>query len=73
MWERHDADLAAAEAGDTRKVWRSECCEICGDYIREGDEVAIGGYGDEFYHLDCLDGMPVRQMLVELGFEVKEV
>lgn len=71
MWERHDADLAAAEAGDTRKVWNSEVCECCGDYIREGDEAVMGD--DMYWHFDCLDALPTRRMLVELGFEVNEV
>lgn len=71
MWERHDADLAAAEAGDTRKIWKGEICEVCGEYIREGDEVV---YGDGcYYHIECLENLSTRQVLAELGLCVKEV
>lgn len=70
MWERHDADLAAAEAGDTRKIWNGEICEVCGEYIREGDEVACDGC---YYHIECLENLSTRELLKAFGLCVKEV
>lgn len=59
------------EGEDTRRVWQSEVCEVCGEYIREGDEVA---YGDGcYYHIECLENMSTRELLTTLGLEIKEV
>lgn len=56
---------------ETRRVWHSESCEVCGEYIREGDEVAMGD--GCYYHIECLENMSTRELLTTLGLEIKEV
>jgi len=63
--------LDPPEGEDTRRVWHSESCEVCGDYIREGDTVVMGD--GCYYHLECLENMSTRELLTTLGLEIKEV
>lgn len=56
---------------ETRRVWHSEVCEVCGDYIREGDTVVMGD--GCCYHFECLDDMSTRELLTTIGLEIKEV